>query len=808
MNENGERPLIEPSVPPRRDDTPSFIRNVESTKELLEPVAGEHQSLIPVMEMPRNIRIWRMVRWPLFGLGVLMTLAIFGVTVNDALVSRNIAERIEEARKIESIGSVETVVTAGKALSGLAAKYPDRKNVQAAWAWQAVLEATWFGPQEHLADKAKKAIEAAEVTDPSVIAARVGLACLYDNPEFDSTTLTAVAGKHPDPRLLLARAWLETAQGETSKALSTIEFAIKEHPSYVPLMVEGMRTAFLMGDRAQTAKWIDRLRKVSPDHLWANLVLLASSLPNWGQDPFLPDAGRSSLATLKKLAARIEEAPPRLRAFGRQLEGRALLAAGEISAAEGVLAKTVEDAPSPELLAWHALAVMKLDGPMAAIAALKQGKGLSGPWVLDIQAQALLALHQVEDARPIIEQLVKSGDLSERTGILGFVLAVREGSIDTALERLPGQLSPEVLWPTLELYEQAATEGNRKAVSETITAIAKLDEGCGEALRAWHGKSDREALRTFQRYSASSVCAAALRARLLLGRDDPRRLLDSANRAMEACKRELWCQMNQALATYLVNGQEEALALLNQVAAVQPQGSPLRVALGRAYLRVFDKEKALAMVQDDKSDAALALRIDASNETEIDELIAQAATRYSASPTPALAYFAALQLQREEKHSEAAALAAAAAPKSGTYGPRIGALAARSLSAVRNNSEADRVLEELVTGLRRPAGYGASWDARNELVMFNLRRGGKNTFRAISLIGEVTSQNVRSADHLYAFAMAILSQGNERGSPRFLREALLLDPSHAQACKQLHIMGKLEADVRAACLKTRPDLQL
>ena len=46
-----------------REDTPSFIRNVEARAELLNP---QSEGRIPVLSMPTSVKRWRQVRWPLF----------------------------------------------------------------------------------------------------------------------------------------------------------------------------------------------------------------------------------------------------------------------------------------------------------------------------------------------------------------------------------------------------------------------------------------------------------------------------------------------------------------------------------------------------------------------------------------------------------------------------------------------------------------------------------------------------------------------------------------------------------------------
>lgn len=807
MSENGEGPRIEQSGPSRRDDTPSFIRDVQSRRDVLNPALGENISVIPVMEVPRGIRIWRQIRWPLLGLLVVIVLTVVGVITNSIMVSRNVAGQISDARRAESFGAIEAVISAGRSLEQLVDAYPSRSNAQAAWAWHAVLEATWFGPQQELAAKARAALEAADASDPSAVAAQAGILCLEGKPAEALVLLDEVSAQ-PEPRLALARAWTQAALGETDRALEIIELAVKAFPGYVPLVIEGMRTAFFADDVEETTRWMTRLNELLPDHLWASLVHIAFELPRWGEAQATRDKGQALVLELTKLAPQIEAAPFGLRLLGQVLRGRAMLAVNDASQAADIFAKVLEIAPTAENLAWYGLAMMLKDAPRAAIEIIEEHRELRGIWVQDAQAQALLALHRVDDARPLVEQIEKSGKLRRRAAQLGFVLAVREGDVDKALERMPERLQGEMIWPALELYEQAAQLGRQKDVFKIIGAISQVDPVCSNVLRNWHSRSDHEAIRSLSKRSEDSPCAAALRAKFLFGRDDPREVAKAAEIAVAATHHDLSMRLLRGLARFLVDGKDAGVAVLDQILAAQPQGLPLRIALARAYLRMGAADKALAAVDGNDSDQALALRIDASPDQAQTALITEATKRFEAHPSPILAYYAALGRQRANKHSEVVALAEAIVPEAGMLAPRLGALVARSMNFLGRKRDADRLLEQLTRSLRGPAGCAAAWEAMTELVLLNLRRGGKYTFRALSLISERTSQGVRSADLLYAFAMANYAQGNERGAPRFLREALEIDPSHVQTCQQLAAMGKLDDTLRAACLKTRPALKL
>jgi hypothetical protein len=765
------------------------------------------KSLFPVMEMPQSIRIWRKVRFPLLALCAVIALTIIGSVTNNVIVAYHVEERIAEARKMESLGTMETVIAAGETLSELSAALPERQNAQAAWAWQAVLEATWFGAQDRLVSEARIAIDRADGADPATIAARVGLACLENNPKEGLAALNAAGGR-AEPRLALAQAWLETAQGEPGKAMALIGKASGQYPGYIPLVVEGMRTAYLSGDQKKTRLWTHRLKEILPNHLWANLVQIALALPQWGQATSSEEAGRQAVAFLKKLAPQIEEAPPRLHMLGQELQGRALLAVQDVDGAVQILGKGVVAAPSPEQLAWYALAVMLRDGPRAALEILDKRKDLSGPVVVDVRAQALLAMHRVTDAQPLIEELEKSSKFLHRARLLRFVALVRQGDEKEALEHLPERLQSDFIWPALELYDQVAALGRQKAVVDVIAAISKVDSDCGNALWSWHGKSDREAIRELKRRSQKSACASALQARFLFGRDDPKQVLEAANIARKAAGHSLWEGVIRGRATYLVQGRDGGMDVLDQIAAAQPQGSPLRVALGRAYLRLTTPSKALGAIKGDDSDAALALQIDASNEKDKGPLIAEAVERFQKEHSPMLAYFAALQLQQANRHPETVELVTSVAPHAGAFGPRLAGLGASSLVLMGKKREADRFLDQLSRSLKAPAGQGASWDAQTEMVMLNLRRGGQFTIRVMGLVSDLISRSVRSADLLYAFAMANIIRGNERGGTIYLRDAIFLDPSHAQSCKQLLAMNKLGSDLRDKCLSARPDLQL
>ena len=137
-----------------RDDTPSFIRNVQARAELLNPNRSSSES-IPVLAMPASIRIWRKVRWPLFIAIILALLSLIGVFTKNRLVDRSVRKEIDDAAEAEAAATIDGLLGADRTLTALADRHPGRANAQVAHAWHSILLGDLPRPHQRGHDRAR-----------------------------------------------------------------------------------------------------------------------------------------------------------------------------------------------------------------------------------------------------------------------------------------------------------------------------------------------------------------------------------------------------------------------------------------------------------------------------------------------------------------------------------------------------------------------------------------------------------------------------------------------------------------------------
>jgi tetratricopeptide (TPR) repeat protein len=797
-----------------RDDTPSFIRNVQARAELLHPSRNTEEH-IPVLTMPQSVRIWRRVRWPLFIGIVVVALGALALFTNDRLQARSVEKRISEAHAGEQLGTVQGLLEAGQILSLLSDRHPDRPNAQAAWAWHAALLAELFGPAEHYLARSKDALAAAGPNDlPLAQAAGAVLKASSGDPAGALETVLEGLKKHPgEPRLIAARCMALKMAGRSDDAASALAELVAAHPEYLPARHLALSLAIERRDRAAIRSLSDELLSRSSGNLLGALASVSAGLPEWGEDD-PPEAVITRMRSdMNALAGRIAEAPPKLQSLGHFLEGRVALLSGRGDEAATALASAFADAPSSSNLAWLALAAHRHEGTEVALALLNEHANVTGPEVQDVRIRCLLEDHRVVEAREQLLLLERSGALSEIAAELGWVLAVRSGDTDRALGSLPPRLGSRHWRPALELYEQLRSRGATEAIDTLLGAMTEAQGPCAEAIRAWHGSDAADALAALLPGEAAPPCLDALAIRFLTGRVDLKRLEPAAKRLSRAPGgHDPMLRIVRARLTWLAEDRTAAAAILDEVNSSRADAPPLRLALAEAYLDFGLADRALTTLEaltDEPAGRALRLQalLALGRKGELQALLDEW-TKAGQDPVhPAATVF---ELERDLELSafdRVIEKADRALPTAGRWTAEIAELKARALNIVGARGDADRTLEAAARDGRKAAGQGEGREARLAQIRLNLRRGGAFLFKAQSVITELYKTDLREAELSYSYGVTNIRQGNDRGAIRYLREAIDIDPSFVPAYSQLEALGKL-GEERAGLERTRPGTTL
>jgi tetratricopeptide (TPR) repeat protein len=798
-----------------RDDTPSFIRNVQARAEMLHPNRNTEEH-IPVLTMPKSVRIWRRVRWPLF-IGIVGTaLGALALFTNDRLQARSVEKRIAEAHAGEQLATVQGLLEAGQILSLLVERHPERANAQAAWAWHAVLLGELFGPTEQYLARARAALDQAGSDTSGVAqAARAGVKALSGDPTGAlEIVLEGLQLDPTEPRLLMARCMALAAAGRQSDAAAALDVLHGAHPNYLPARHLSLALALENGNREATRDLAGDLLARSQGNLFASLALVAAGLPDWGEDDPPAEAIAELQNDMNTLADRIVGAPPKLAALGRFLKGRVALLSGRTEDAVTDLGQAFGDDPSPAMLAWYGLAVRGFKGIEAALALFGEHPETTGPEVHDSTVRCLLDGHRVGPAREALAALQRTGALAEIAAELGWILAVRSGDLDTARQSLPPRLGARHWKSALELYEQLRSRGETEAIDALAASMSDALGPCAEAIRAWHGARVEKALAALDLDEAAPPCLQALGARFLLGHAEPARVERAARRAARAGDDDPLLVVLRARAVWLAEGRSAAAAVLDTVRERRADATPLKLALAEAYIDMGLATEGLSALEESVDDpAGLALRLRAlaalgkkgEFQTALDQAI-NARGDAAAHPAPLV-----FELERDFEQGafdRVLAKADRVLPEAGRWTAEIAEIKARALNIVGARGEADRALEAAARDGRKAAGQGEGWEVRLAQIRLNLRRGGAFLFKAQSVITDLHKTGLKDAELSYSYAVANIRQGNDRGAVRYLREAIEVDPSFVAAYSQLEALGKLTEEERAGLERTRPGASL
>ncbi|MCP4676850.1 MAG: hypothetical protein GY854_15315 [Deltaproteobacteria bacterium] len=796
----------------RRDDTPSFIRNVQSRAQTLNP---QRQSLesIPVLTMPKSVKLWRAIRWPLAVLIVVLVLGTVGLVTKDILVARNVENTISDSQSAEVFGAVDGLLAASQTLANLAERHPDRTNAQAAWAWQAVLQAKLLGPEAPLTQKAGAALELAGNDGSALeLAAQAGLMHLEGKNEEALEMVTQSIAKHPtEPRLKLVRAWALGGLGKKKEAQEAFQQEMNSNAGYTPIIIAGIAFQFENGNRLEALTQAQKLLSISHGHLYGYLMTIALALPLWGTADPPVDRVATLLKDIKNLKSAIEKAPPKLAVFGNYLKGRVNLLAGYPKEAIAAFDKILDRTTDSEVFAWYAVALQDQKGPGAALEFLEAHPDIEGPATFEIRARSLLTYHQVNAAAEVMEKLKGSGAHPDRVKALRWLLAVRSGDTQTALALMPDKIGKKDQLLAVDLYFALKEMGN----STGITKLAESMDGelsrCSEAIRAWHKNDFKRAMRALEVNEEDSPgCLDAVALRLLRGHAAPTKLKTISERLKREYALDLSTRVGRALASWSVDGHAATVKQVDKAWKSRPEGVPIRCAIGRAYLELNMPNKTLEVLDGVEAPEGLAIRILAARKAKkkglAAKLVKTAIAQNKNTSHPALAYFYLQSRFDAGKISDVFEEIVPLLKNAGQWTSEIAEIGAMTLNFKGDRTVADRLLSQTVKQALASGGLDEAWETRIAAVRLNLRRGGKFMYRSLSLIKVFKEEGVKDPRVSYSFAMANIKDGNDRVGLRSLREALSLDPTYRQAYKQLISMSKLDDETAAVMKRMRPDL--
>ncbi|MCP4199028.1 MAG: tetratricopeptide repeat protein [Proteobacteria bacterium] len=799
------------STEDRRDATPSFIRNVEARAELLNPERHSGTNF-PVLTMPTSVKVWRTIRWPLFVLVVVVVLATVGFVTHDLLIDRSVERTIVDSQNAEELGRIRSIKEISQILHQLSERNVTRANAQVAFAWQAVLHAALLGPEKEWAEKADTAFGRASDEDDSVaMAVRAGL--IFFEGDYDKALEQAEEGLAQyaqEPRLRLVKGLILIRMGKIEEATRVLDGAIDLFPNYVPLLIARVALEFESGNRLEAAMQVERLLAVSPTHLYGSLIAIALALPDWGGPGLQPDRVTALLDDINSIAPVIESAPPKIALLGQLLTGRVNLLAGHYQEAIDAFSKIIAHDTSSAALAWYADATRKQDGPEVAIALLDKYPDRIGPAVYDIRAQCLLVHHRVDEARPVISRLKATGALTKRLKHLTWILHVRSGNMAEAMKSMPKRIRGADQLIALELYYLLRDAGRIGQIEKLVRVFDRGSPSCSKAIRAWHSRKFRAAFRALKTNQRKPTCLFALAANLMRGRIEAGKLKSVVDRLNKQAVSNLRVQIDSAMVTWLLDGRDAAINLLNDIWNKKPEGVPLLCDLGRAYLEIKMPARTLEVLGGKEDPEALALRIFAARAAGqkkfASDLVKTAIQKSAETPEPALVYFA---LQKELAAGNMGTVVDgvfAILHKSGHWTAKIAELGAKAFNTIGKKPEADRLLYQISKQVFRSSGIGEALDTRFAQILLNMRRGGKSTNRALYLLTTLKEEGAKDPRLVYNLGLINIEDGNERLGIRYLKQALVLDPTFESAYTKLSKMDKLNQDLILTMKRTWQEL--
>ncbi|MBN2717875.1 MAG: hypothetical protein JXX14_18650 [Deltaproteobacteria bacterium] len=790
-----------------RDDTPSFIRNVEAKSSILNP--GTRDSL-PVLAVPRSVQVWNRIRWPLAVFTVLVILTIVGLFTHNILENKNVNQRLKDSLIGEKFAHVQVMYESNRILKSLSEEYDDYANVQAAFAWNTVLLARLFNEQDTLLPGAVDAFEAIDnESDPIAVAAMAGYDIFNKKYSNATTRLTAaLASGKDEPRLHLAAAWLDIAMGKTDDGLKKLEQMRRTFPEYLPPLYTLIEVSIASDDELAIDTYSTELLSLSRGNLYGALTSLLIRLPKWNSDPLAPKVLKELVKVATELKTQVKDAPVILKTYAQFMEGRLALQKGNYEQAIAIFKPLLDDRYQLNTLAWYGKAVMENSGPKAALAALQSAGKNPRIEIYDLRARAYLALYDVNKAGAALDALKNNVayDLSE----LQWILAVRKGDVATAKSKMPQRVTTRLLPVVLEMYELLVKLGDKDGLRDLNTAMkaGNLEE-CADAIENWH--ENRLQKIQYQFSSSTDPCVVTFALRVMKNNYTPERLRTLAKK-IPARAYDLRTLVDRIHVTWKNDGYEPAIKQLDKLASERGNSGPLLVAIASQYMDMGAYGQARELLANSKYPEAIALYVQtlqALNKGRKAQIVLKKALENPESANhPALILLDILQKYEAGKINEVVEASDSAVENAGAWSSETASLKAMAMGAMGERGDADRYLNGFIKVAGRVGGLAESWDVQKSIIRINLRRGGNFMFKAVAYTVEMYKSKVDDAEVVFSYGVESQRQGNLKGAMRYFNDTIDIDPAYVPAYKELLHLGELTDEHRQKLRKFRPDVQL
>ncbi|MBN2341771.1 MAG: hypothetical protein JXX29_10825 [Deltaproteobacteria bacterium] len=789
-----------------RDDTPSFIRNVDSRSSMLQP----GRTSIPVLAVPTSIRIWNKIRWPLAVITAVIVLAVVGFFTNDILVSKNVEQRVKDSFIGEESAHVQVLLESNRVLRTMSEKYSDRLNVQAAFAWNTMLVARLFGEDKTLIKQADDAFDAIEDDTSSIGMAANAVRLIFagDLKTAQSAINDGLTAHDTEPRIHLADAWLKLAQHNTDSGVKKLTELRERFPEYLPPLYTLIEVGISRNDNLSIATYSAELLTASTGNLFGALTSLLVRLPGWNKDPLSAAELQELVSVQKDLREQVKTAPKKLQIYSSFMEGRIQSELGNYKQAIEIFKPMLDDSEHLNILAWYGKAIMEERGPRAALDALASA-GETPPFEIhDLRARAYLSLYNVAEAEKAISAL--TGQVDYDLSELKWLLAVRKGDSEEAKKTVPKTLSKRLQTPALEMYDLIRRTGDKDgidAITSAMTAGGLTD--CADAIGHWHNNRLHKLFHLFG--NSTDSCVIPLSLRLMKDNYSPETLTELVRRLPKG-PGLIQTQVDKTLVTWKTKGYAAALKELNEIAANNYETGPLITAIAEAYLRMEQYQKVIDLTQNSNYPEAVALQyhglIALNQKKQASALLQKYGEDDGTQDHPAIKMLILDQKKDTGNAIEIIESVDSAIGQAGIWTAEMAEIKAVAMSALGERGDADRYLTAMIKSAGRAGGMSESWEVQKAIIRINLRRGGNFLFKAVAYTVDLYKSKVEDAEVTFSYGVESQRQGNERGAVRYFNDTIELDPTYTPAYIELNKMEELTEELTALLQLFRPNAKL
>jgi predicted Zn-dependent protease len=554
-------------------------------------VMSDRPSVVPVAQIDPKFEKWRRIRLPLIGGSVLVVALVSFLLIRSCVVARNIRAELLRA---EVLTCADTYEGYGQALDVMTKLYQDHSDepaVAGRYAWQQLLTGLRVGPAETYVQEAKRVVAASDPgdQDPYLVAARAGLKMVEGDAAGAEELARASRLASPNCReCVYAHALTLIALGRQADAAPLLDAARQGVPPFIPALdtLADVLRQTRRFDEAQSALGV--LTQLSAGHSGAVI------------EGVLLDMDRASgdAAAETKIAASVEQrlggVPPAAfkgpRAALRSLaEGRLLLLKGDPSAALEELAAAAKEFPHDAgVAAWRATALRAASRPteaIEAIAAFPDGPA-TPPDLMLVRAETLLDLHRTTDAESSVNALVaaKVRGASRLEG-RRLLLAGETGKAVTPLTNALAEGDASALLLLAEAYETLGKARDARKLLDEARVDPPL-KSCASGLSFYIRGSMEKAADAFAEASkAGERCGSSFAGRLLVGTGSDAQLTEGLLKVL-AVREDLRDRVSLARLKFRLLGADEAIAELDHVRELAPQGAVLLTELANAYAEI------------------------------------------------------------------------------------------------------------------------------------------------------------------------------------------------------------------------------